>query len=289
MGARGIRIAGGWALVAISVVALALSFSGLGRADARAMKTRATGAMRIAGSAANEAILTAANLAPGGSVRGTVEIRNLGHGPAALVMAPLNLRDAPGPGGGRLSAGLQLTVRDVTGGSSGIVYSGSFAALKTVRVGALAKGERRRYAFEAKLPSSPSPSLDDPFAGASTVVDYRWTLTGAVAAKCATRLYGDGGANRVVGTVGGDRIGGGPGRDKLIGGGGRDCLDGGPGRDRLNGGPGDDVLRARDGSADVVDCGEGDDFAIVDAKDTVRSCERTTEAGGAAQPRQARQ
>jgi len=275
MGARGIRIAGGWALVAIGVVALALSFSGLGRADARSMKARATGAMRIAGSAADEAIFAAANLAPGGSVRGTVEIRNLGHGPAALMLAPLNLRDLPGAGGGRLSAGLALTVRDVTGGSSGIVYSGPFDALHPVRVGALGKGERRRYAFEARLPSSPSPSLDDPFAGASTDVDYRWTLTGAAPARCATRLYGDGGANRVVGTVGGDRIAGGAGRDRLIGEGGRDCLDGGPGRDRLSGGPGDDVLRARDGSADLVDCGEGEDLAIVDAKDTVRSCERT--------------
>jgi Ca2+-binding RTX toxin-like protein len=275
MGPRGIRIAGGWALVATSVVALALAFSGLGRADARSMKTRATGAMRIAGSAADEAIFGAANLAPGGSVRGTVEIRNLGHGPAALMLAPLNLRDLPGPGGGRLSDGLALTVRDVTGGSSGIVYSGSFAALHRVRAGALGKGEQRRYTFEAKLPSSPSPAFDDPFAGASTVVDYRWTLTGAAPARCATRLYGDGGANRVVGTVGGDWIAGGAGRDKLIGEGGRDCLDGGPGRDRLSGGPGDDVLRARDGSADLVDCGEGEDLAIVDAKDTVRSCEQT--------------
>jgi hypothetical protein len=275
MSARAVRIAGGWTLVAIAAIALALAFSGLGRADARSMKSHATGAMRIAGSAANEAILAAANLAPGGSVRGTVEIRNLGHGPAALVLAPLNLRDLPGPGGGRLSAGLQLTVRDVTGGSSGIVYAGPFDALHPVRVGALAKGERRRYSFEATLPGSPSPSLDDPFAGASTEVDYRWALTGAAPAKCATRLSGDGAANRIVGTVGGDWIAGRAGRDRLIGEGGRDCLDGGPGRDRLSGGPGDDVLRARDGSADLVDCGPGEDRAIVDPKDTVRSCERT--------------
>ncbi len=275
MGARGIRIAGGWALVAIGVVALALAFSGLGRADARPIKAQATGAMRIAGSAANQAIFGAANLAPGASVRGSVEIRNLGQGPAALMLAPQNLRDVPGAGAGRLSAGLALTVRDVTGGSSGIVYSGPFDALHAVRAGALGKGERRRYVFEAKLPSSPSPSLDDPFAGASTVVDYRWALTGAAPARCATRLYGDAGANRVVGTVGGDWIAGGGGRDRLIGEGGRDCLDGGPGRDRLSGGPGDDVLRARDGSPDLVDCGPGEDLAIVDAKDTARSCERT--------------
>lgn len=273
MGGRGMRIAGGWALFAIGAVALALAFSGPGRADARSMKTKAGGAMRIAGSAANEAIFGAANLAPGGVVRGSVEIRNLGHGPAALTLAPVDLSDAPGSGGGRLSSELELTVRDVTHGSTGIVYSGPFAGLRTMRVGALAKGERRRYAFEAKLPNSPSPSVDDPFAGASTDVDYRWTLTGAAAARCATKLSGDGGANRVVGTVGGDRISGGPGRDRLLGEGGDDCIDGGAGRDRLNGGPGDDLIRARDGVADVVDCGDGDDVVIADSKDVLRGCE----------------
>jgi Ca2+-binding RTX toxin-like protein len=269
------RIAGGWALLAIGAVALALAFSGLGRADARSLKTKASGAMRIAGSDANEAIFGAANLAPGASVRGTVEIRNLGRSPAALTLAPSNLHDVSGPGGGRLSGGLELTIRDTTGRSNGIVYSGAFGALRTLRVGALAKGERRRYAFEAKLPGSASPSLDDPFAGASTSVDYRWTLTGAVGVKCATRLSGDAGANRVVGTVGGDRIKGGAGRDRLTGEAGEDCIDGGPGRDRISGGSGDDVIRARDGTPDVVDCGEGDDLAIVDSKDTLRNCERT--------------
>jgi Ca2+-binding RTX toxin-like protein len=260
--------------LALGVVAIAFAFSGLGRADARSMKTHAGGAMRIAGSAANEAIFAAANMAPGESVHGTVDIRNLGHGPAALTLAPLGLQDIPGPGGGRLSAGLRLTVRDVTGGSSGIVYSGSFGGLRQLRVGALAKGERRRYSFEASLPNNPSPAVDDSFAGASTDVDYRWTLTGAAAKKCATRIYGDGGSNRVVGTVGGDRIVGGAGRDRLLGGAGEDCLDGGAGRDTLSGGPGDDTIRSRDGSADVVDCGDGEDLVIADAKDTLRSCER---------------
>ncbi|HUC00913.1 MAG TPA: hypothetical protein VMS11_13915 [Solirubrobacterales bacterium] len=273
MGARGMRIAGGWALFAIGAVALALAFSGLGRADARSIKAHAGGSMRIAGSAADEAIFGAANLAPGASVWGTVEIRNLGHGPAALTLVPVDLRDVPGPGGGRLSSDLELTVRDITHSSTGIIYSGPFAGLRTVRVGALAKGERRRYAFEARLPNSASPSLDDPFAGASTAVDYRWALTGAAAARCATRLSGDAGANRVVGTVGGDRISGGAGRDRLLGEGGDDCIDGGRGRDRLSGGPGDDVIRSRDGIADVVDCGDGDDVVIADPKDVLRSCE----------------
>lgn len=269
-----LQVLGGWALLTLGAVALALAFSGLGKADARSMRTHAAGAMRIAGSGSEEAIFSAANMAPGESVRGTVDIRNLGHGPAALTLAPLNLSDDPGPGGGHLSSELRLTVRDITGRSNGIVYAGSFGSLRTSRVGALAPGERRRYAFEATLPAG-SPAGDDPFAGASTDVDYRWTLTGAAEKRCATRIYGDGGSNRVVGTVGGDRISGGPGRDRLFGGGGGDCIDGGPGRDQLSGGPGDDTIRSRDGVADVVDCGEGDDVAIADPKDTLRNCEHT--------------
>lgn len=268
------RVLGGWALIAISALALALAFSGLGQADARTIKTKATGAMRISGSNPNQAILAAANLAPGGAVKGTATIRNLGSGPAALTLSALGLHDVAGAGGGLLSAGLSLVVRDVTHHSDAIVYTGSFGGLRTLRVGALAAGEGRQYSFEAKLPNSAGAG-DDVFAGASTVVDYRWALTGSAPAKCATRLYGDAGPNRIVGTVGGDWISGGAGRDHLSGGPGRDCIEGGPGRDVISGGPGDDLIRARDGSADVVDCGSGTDIAIVDKKDVVSpSCEQ---------------
>jgi Ca2+-binding RTX toxin-like protein len=61
----------------------------------------------------------------------------------------------------------------------------------------------------------------------------------------------------------------------LDGGAGEDYLDGAPGSDDLKGGDQIDVLRARDGIADLVDCGRGADLAIVDPKDRVSaSCER---------------
>lgn len=273
MDTRRTRMLGGWGLLAIGALGLALALSGLGRAAARPIDAKATGALRISSSNAEEAILGAADLAPGDSARGAVVIHNRGHAPAALTLAASDLREGGGDGG-HLAAALWLTVRDVTGKSNAIVYSGSFAAMRSLRVGALAPGEHRQYAFEATLPDGASPLDDDPLAGSWAKVDYRWTLTAAAAAKCATRLYGDGGPNRVVGTVGGDRIAGGAGRDRLLGEGGEDCIDGGSGRDQLDGGPGDDVLRARDGVADVVYCGAGeDDLAIVDAKDILRSCE----------------
>lgn len=54
---------------------------------------------------------------------------------------------------------------------------------------------------------------------------------------------------------------------------GNDTLEGGTNNDVLTGGAGDDTIRARDGFADFVDCGEGGDTAEVDTLDTVQECE----------------
>lgn len=54
---------------------------------------------------------------------------------------------------------------------------------------------------------------------------------------------------------------------------GNDALFGGGGLDEFNGGPGDDNIVARDGKAEVVNCGEGNDTAITDDPDLRISCE----------------
>jgi hypothetical protein len=91
------------------------------------------------------------------------------------------------------------------------------------------------------------------------------------------------GADRLFGRFGADRLLGGDGADELEGGRGADTVDGGPGKDRLNGGydpdvvrggAGDDRIVARGGGTDRIDCGPGDDVAIVDSRDVVRGCER---------------
>lgn len=273
MAAGAKRTLGAWALLALGACALALAFSGLGRAATPALTSVASGALRIAGSDANRAILRAANLAPGDEVRGTAEIRNASEDPAALSLSALGLRDVAGPGGGLLSTKLRLTVRDVTAGADAIVYSGPFAGLGTIRAGALATGERRRYEFTATLPGAGPAALDDSFAGSATGIDYRWTLTGGALARCATGLGGDAGANRIFGTVGGDRVRTGAGHDWIYGGEGRDCIDPGRGRDRVFAGPGDDVIDARDGAADTIGCSAGTDVVTVDRFDVTRRCE----------------
>jgi len=80
-------------------------------------------------------------------------------------------------------------------------------------------------------------------------------------------------AEHVTGGDGDDQISGDGAPNRLIGGPGNDTLQGNSGVDVLMGDAGDDRLDARDGAADAVDCGIGNDTAIVDVADTVASCE----------------
>jgi hypothetical protein len=60
---------------------------------------------------------------------------------------------------------------------------------------------------------------------------------------------------------------------------GGDLLEGGPGANTLLGDGGDDEIHAIDHTADVIDCGAGDDLAVVDPIDTTRNCETVAVSG----------
>jgi Ca2+-binding RTX toxin-like protein len=64
-----------------------------------------------------------------------------------------------------------------------------------------------------------------------------------------------------------DWVTGGFGADVLQGGPDDDLIEGGLGRDSISGGTGDDTLKARDGVADRITCGEGSDTVIADPPD----------------------
>ena len=111
------------------------------------------------------------------------------------------------------------------------------------------------------------------------------------------------GVDLLLGGKGKDKLLGGPGDDELRGGPGVNVLNGGPGEDSLFSGPdggtmvggpdpdqfnfidgepvggaGDDVIDARDGSEDEINCGDGDDTAIVDSSEEgVLDCETLIE------------
>jgi Ca2+-binding RTX toxin-like protein len=69
------------------------------------------------------------------------------------------------------------------------------------------------------------------------------------------------------------QLAGGRGIDTITGAEGPDVLSGGPDRDTITGAGGDDRISARDRLSDLLSCGLGTDTAIVDAVDSVASCE----------------
>jgi Ca2+-binding RTX toxin-like protein len=82
-------------------------------------------------------------------------------------------------------------------------------------------------------------------------------------------VYGSGGAV-ITGTAA---------TNSLSGGDGNDAIDGGAGNDSLFGNGGDDTIQARDGYADRVSCGAGNDTATVDTLDIVSdNCETVLRA-----------
>ena len=106
-------------------------------------------------------------------------------------------------------------------------------------------------------------------------------LTTSNGTRKADRLEGTERADLLKGLAGNDLLIAGDGRDVLIGGKGKDKLRGGPRRDGFNmrdgvrlAAPGNDKIYARDGGNDEINCGAGNDIAIVDAsEDGVYDCE----------------
>ena len=77
----------------------------------------------------------------------------------------------------------------------------------------------------------------------------------------------------VIGGDGSDVLRGNAGNNVIQGGNGNDNIDPGAGIDVVDGGAGDDRITTRDGTPDVVTCGDGTDTAIVDAFDSLSGCE----------------
>jgi Ca2+-binding RTX toxin-like protein len=111
-------------------------------------------------------------------------------------------------------------------------------------------------------------------------------------------IEGRGGADRLTGGNYVENIDGGAGDDRLEGGYNNDTITGGPGRDQIYGDStasqcgylqsctvpfGNDTIYARDGEADQIDCGVGEDTVIADPADTIApNCEKVDIGSGPA-------
>jgi hypothetical protein len=172
-GGRTLVVAGLALALALAAAALAWSQPRQGIGGRKPLGIVADGAMRIAGSRGDKAILEAPALAPGGAVVGKVTIDNLGAG-GRLVLSRSHLVETPRAGGPTLGPALRLRIRDLTSGAGPVVYSGPLAAMPRLQLGALPPGESRRYRFVTNLPD---PGLvDNSLMGARVRFDYRWQL-----------------------------------------------------------------------------------------------------------------
>lgn len=112
----------------------------------------------------------------------------------------------------------------------------------------------------------------------------------------SVKISGGGGDDELIGSGGADTVDGGAGNDFIDAGFGDDAITGGPGRDAIYAdrrggdcGPlwctepyGNDTVDVRDGEADSVDCGFGQDTVYADAIDTVSpNCETVIRSGTA--------
>jgi hypothetical protein len=172
----------GRATVAATVLALslALAAAALARSGPRLAENRpvegsasAGGALRIADSRGEKAILEAPALAPGAAVTGKLTIENLGSN-GRLALSRSRLLEAARAAGSKLAPALRLRIRDITDGRGAVVYAGPLATMPTLQLGPLSGGESRRYRFVATLPE---PGLvDNSLMGVRARFDYRWQL-----------------------------------------------------------------------------------------------------------------
>jgi hypothetical protein len=166
-----------FALAALAAVALAQVESA---PAARLTATAAAGSFEVTNSDDGEPIFAATNIAPGGSVDGTVTIEDTGSAAATLVLRRGDIVDSPGLGGGLLSDRLELSVVDVTvPGAPRTVYSGPLATMPDQPAGRLEPGEARTFEFTATFPDAGEPSFQNAVQGASTTVAYAWIATEA--------------------------------------------------------------------------------------------------------------
>jgi hypothetical protein len=167
-------------VVASLALALALAVAGLAWSQSRqalgyekGLALSAAGALRIADSRGEGAILSTSALAPGAAVGGRLTIRNRGAA-ARLVLSRRHLVEVPGAGGTSLAKALRLKIRDATPGSRKIVYSGALATMPTLHLGLLPAGSWRRYRFFARLPEP--GVVDSGLMGSRLRFDYHWKL-----------------------------------------------------------------------------------------------------------------
>jgi spore coat-associated protein N len=111
------------------------------------------------------AILTGRRLAPGDRRSGVVTITNRGTPARSFRLTGL-VR-----GSKQLARHLRLTVRERRRGRNPVVYSGTLAGLRVVRLGGIKAGQARTFEFSVSL----NPTAPNALQGRRTSAAFTWT------------------------------------------------------------------------------------------------------------------
>jgi spore coat-associated protein N len=136
--------------------------------------TFTAGTLTIGNSQAS-AVLSAANLKPGDTVTGTVDIQNTGSLPGTFTLSTSNVVDASGLLGqldlkvidcGLFSGG---TAPSCTSGTT-VVHDAKASALSSASLGSFASSAKHRYEFDVTMPST----IANSFQGKTASVEFDW-------------------------------------------------------------------------------------------------------------------
>lgn len=157
----------------LAIVALCLAFAAPGEGALRLAS--ATGAVQLSNSSDGRAVFNAADMRPGGEIRGTVTIGNPGTTAAAVQLSRVPENETPGLGGGLLSQQLVLQVLDVTVATSPVaLYNGPLNGMPALSAGRFGPSQSRTFAFIATLPAE---AADNAYQGAELSSGFAWDAT----------------------------------------------------------------------------------------------------------------
>lgn len=177
---RGIGIVFPLVLGVVAVVAVAVGYSD--PSPPRLIATVTGGSFELGNSRDGAPIFEASEIGPGDAASGTVTIANDGEEAGALTLRQHDVVDTPGAGGGLLSRGMSMRIREVGGPvKSSLVYDGALAPMPPLELGPLGPGKSLVFEFDATLPDSGTPAGaaigDNAFQGAALSAGYSWTAS----------------------------------------------------------------------------------------------------------------
>jgi hypothetical protein len=177
---RGIGIGFPLALAAIAAAAVAAGYRD--PSPPRPVATVTRGSFDLENSRADTPIFEASDIGPGDGASGTVTIANDGDEAGELTLRQHDVEDTPGAGGGLLSQGMSMRIREVGDPTEPRpLYDGPLAPMPALELGPLGPGQSRVFKFDARLPDGGTPAAaavgDNAFQGAAMSVGYDWTAT----------------------------------------------------------------------------------------------------------------